>query len=595
MASEFLFFSLILGIPLLVTLLFKQTKKVMLWCAERIAAIEKIKASLFLWVVSLFSIMLLRDYLENFMQPLLPVYPPFQRIEYFLFWIPIFLTLCIFIALLSKERLLKVAKAVTFLWAITLLPPIIDFIISAGKGISMAYISGQFHFQYFSFMNLFSLQGPATIGIKIEILLACMFSILYVFVKTKSIWKAAIAPLIVYSTIFFYFITPRFIPLLRRLGIMLPFDGSMIIIHGLLVSLLVLLWIFLLKKEKLRKEKKELERFSLKKISIAFYKNISVIRHIHFSFLGIIGFLIAVSMARSFSMQNIFSLLFLLIALFFAWLFAVCLNDYYDRDIDKVSNAHRPLASAFITGKENKLLTLACFIIALFFSLLAGYVITVFIFFFMLVYGVIYSAPPFRLRRYFLIPNILIGLAHAAVLMAGFSILFQEFAMILFPINILAFALIFFTFGSMMKDAKDFEGDKQNNIHTLFTLFGLKKGKIICGLILFACGFITLFFFSTPFLLVICLVFSTAGFIAMVKSNEKTIFFLEFLFIFSIILLMAFTVSAEKLCEEKIYNTPYYDVRSCAMMQASLEYTQQRTVFFIDEDFTLLKKNYWKS
>ena len=252
---EVLFLLIMLGGPLLLGLFLKTRVGVRIgnFFDSVFQRAEGVQAHAGLWIITLLSIMLLRDYIENFSVPFLNIYDVSTRLEYFLFWVPIALSLMVLAVMVTGEKISKVSKVVVFLWPITLLPPIIDFLISGGNGITMTYILNNFDFQYFTFMDITNIGQPATIGIKIEVILASLIGLFYVFSKTRSVFKTAITPLAVYSGIFFFMSTPviasRFWKFLVS-DTQISFNVTQIVFHLLLILIFVVFWGLIYRKQK---------------------------------------------------------------------------------------------------------------------------------------------------------------------------------------------------------------------------------------------------------------------------------------------------------------------------------------------------------
>ena len=270
--------------------------------------------------------------------------------------------------------------------------------------------------------------------------------------------------------------------------------------------------------------------------------NIRPLRTLHYIFLSVFGFSIAGFLAEGMSVKNFVSLSFFLLGIVFGWLFAVFLNDVFDQESDKISNASRPLISGSLSLNSYKKLIFSFFVLAMVSGGLSGYNQLTFVFLFMLVYGFLYSAPPFRIKKLFLLPNILIAFASVAAVMGGASIIFREATSYFFPRNILALIFSFYVLASMIKDLKDYEGDKATSTKTLFTLLGVKSGKIIFSILLIILAFMIVLLLGVPQLLLPLLVINVFAIWGVFKENEKIIFGAEFVGL-AIILYFLFTFS----------------------------------------------------
>jgi len=256
--------------------------------------------------------------------------------------------------------------------------------------------------------------------------------------------------------------------------------------------------------------------------------NVRPLRTLHYVFLSIFGFMVAYFLAEGASPQKFLYLASFCMAIIFGWLFAVFLNDIFDQDSDKISSPQRPLVSGKLSLNQCKKLTFGFFVISMLFGAAAGYNSLTFVFLFVLVYGFLYSAPPFRIKKLFLLPNILIALASVAAVMGGAAIILGRPTTYLFPRNILALIFLFYAFASMIKDLKDYEGDRTVGARTLFTIFGVRAGKIIFGILLIVLAFLMVLLLGIPQLLLPLLVINAFTIWGVFKGNEKIIFGSEF-------------------------------------------------------------------
>ena len=174
-------------------------------------------------------------------------------------------------------------------------------------------------------------------------------------------------------------------------------------------------------------------------------------------------------------------------------------------------------------------------IISLVFSLLVNYKTFVLVLSFNLLYSFVYSAPPFRSRRLFFIPNIIIGFCSVTAVFIGFSIYLDPFRF--FPRALALLILIVLAISSTIKDIKDYAGDKKDDIKTIPTVFGLEKGKRIIGVLLAISFLLIPVFVKIQYLFYVSVPFSLLAYIFTVKKNEKWVFILEFIFVIILLLL----------------------------------------------------------
>lgn len=175
---------------------------------------------------------------------------------------------------------------------------------------------------------------------------------------------------------------------------------------------------------------------------------------------------------------DVFAVLMAAAAIFFSFESAVIFNDIYDYDVDRISNKNRPLVTKAIPLGEFKFIG----IIFLILSLMIAISINPTFFFLVLVYHLaafLYSAPPVRLRKYFIISNLLLSFIFLLTFYAGTSVIIPIFRLENVPSYLSLALLICFFFALTIKDIKDSDGDRIAHIQTLSTIFSPKVGNIV--------------------------------------------------------------------------------------------------------------------
>lgn len=180
-----------------------------------------------------------------------------------------------------------------------------------------------------------------------------------------------------------------------------------------------------------------------------------------------------------------------LVSIFFTWQFCISLNDIFDIEIDRISNPDRPYVKGLIERKKYIIISIIIAVISIILILFVDIISTIFIICF-LILGYIYSAPPFRLRRY-LIGTLFIGAASALSYFSGIFSGVYSLSWYQIMIGVLIFVAL--SMGTVVKDYKDYQGDKNQDIDTIFTKYGLNKGIKIATVLL-------VITFLLPFLLI---------------------------------------------------------------------------------------------
>ena len=225
---------------------------------------------------------------------------------------------------------------------------------------------------------------------------------------------------------------------------------------------------------------------------------LSPVRSLHMIQMGWFGLIQSdIAVLPDFFLSNI---IILTISILFAWWLIALVNDYYDIDIDKISNRNRLLVAV---PKYKTSLTGWLYWIGLF-SILSTISVGVTPAVIISIYiagGLIYSIPPIRLRYYIFSPSF-IGIGSMLLYLFGSSYYIVSINQWLTKINYTSVLILLFAFSlsAYIKDEKDRNSDRVDNIKTLFTLFDYKKAKTISTIFLFS-GWTMLYIFVNGMLL----------------------------------------------------------------------------------------------
>lgn len=400
---------------------------------------------------------------------------------------------------------LKVAVSV-LMWGflVIILPPIIDYLVSGGQGYWSFYkfdgIIGLWH-RYLTFFGDHPDIG-ITYGVRVEVALATLGCAAYALAITKKKSKAMLFGLIVYTTFFVLGTLPSWFTILTQgplqgfleIGpanvaqdFITPFrlfsyasrdlvsslGIRMSIILSFLVSLLAILACL---------------RFARKE-TLSFLLNIrppQIIYHGGLFFLGIGFAAVFAKVPLPVDKFSILSVLLLGLSVVLAWIASVVFNDMYDRNIDSVTNGHRPLIRQTIDISRYWSIGAVLFIASLFFSAIvfpAGAL-------FLLAYQAVawmYSAPPLRLKRLPIVASLASAIASLLVLLLGYFFAAGNNPTAKIPTNILVFLAIAYTIALPLKDFKDIEGDKKDGVWTIPVLLGDFRARVVVAVGIFFC------------------------------------------------------------------------------------------------------------
>lgn len=470
--------------------------------------------------------------------------------HYSLLYVSQFLILVILVRLLTRERIEKISKTVIVFWIIWF-PPIFDFIWSGGKGENITYPHTFEHVWDF-FVNCanpwVSFPRTAPPGIRIEFVIACLLSIIYIFIKTRNLIKSLAGALLFYISFIFYVfgflvilaygwhaVFPQ-MPPPADAGV-LPYEQifyapSLIPIAFLAPSLLYLpvivlglfVWYYLYNRQR----------------CLALVQNIRLTRSIHFCGMTLAGILLGYLVeGRDFfgvfgNPIDYLACGSLCLSVFFAFQAMVVVNDIFDVESDRISNPNRPLALGIIPLGEYKIIGLIYFLLAAFIAFNVSLTALLILFFFEALY-LVYSAPPFRLKRVFPLNMMVIGINTLVAMLLGYSIFGGVKTADKFPTGFMILIPLGFSLAANIITIKDAEADRQSGVMTLPVLLGARWGKIIIAFL--AC----LSFLAVPLILgiqqlwLVSILFGIlAGVWVLMPKWRETLFFITY-FIYALI------------------------------------------------------------
>ncbi len=339
-----------------------------------------------------------------------------------------------------------------------------------------------------------------TIAVKIQTALFIIFVIAYIFIKTKSFWKTILGGIIAYVIGFFYnsplFIFAIFAISLKKgawdaglfeimdffnkppgfLAIRYPdtevyhiFLSAIIMLCLLIVQALVIY--FLLSR---RKAKALFKSARPSRLVIQFF--------IFFS--GCVFAYTRLDNKDIWSFDFYAMILMATLAIITSWLFSVFLNDMADRKIDRISNPDRPLPQGIFKLADARNLAIITAVLTLAMALTLGFNLF-FLYLVFLALGYLYSAPPLRFKKWPLISNLTLAGSGSVVFAAGYLLFNANNTLTNLPSNIMVLVFVGLLLLSSLKDLKDYAGDRADNVYTLFTILGMRRGKIVIAIATF--------------------------------------------------------------------------------------------------------------
>ncbi|MBI4834079.1 MAG: UbiA family prenyltransferase [Planctomycetes bacterium] len=519
------------------------------------------------WMVTFACIIAIRNFLEGVLEcdkTIGFVDQPYSSIirffgHYSLFYISQALILAIILRLLTKERIEKVTKTVIVFWTITCCVPIFDFFISGGKGANIIYfhtINEVWRFFIYCANPWVDFSQNASPGIRVEFVTVTILAIIYVYIKTQNWIKSISGAIIFYLTFVFYaggffaIITHLWnsvFPHLPPANMPTPFEKmfftpSLLLVldekPGLIFLLVIVValftWFLLYDRKK----------------CAAFLHNIRLTRCVHYCGL-VVGGIILGYLVEGKNLPGVFgnpldylACVSVSLALFFGIQSLIVVNDIVDVESDRISNQDRPLVQGAIPLAEYKIIGIVCFFLMVYFSINVSHVSLMILLFFMALY-IVYSIPPFRLKRVFPLNMMVIGINSLVAMLLGYSLLGGAKTVEKFPKEFMILIPLVFFLAANIITIKDIKADKQDGVITLPVLFGEKYGKlVIAGLVLLSYLIVPLGL-NMPQLWVVSILFGIlAVLLVLEKAWNENMFFINY-FICLVIMFSSLLISGK--------------------------------------------------
>jgi 4-hydroxybenzoate polyprenyltransferase len=219
----------------------------------------------------------------------------------------------------------------------------------------------------------------------------------------------------------------------------------------------------------------------------------------------------------------------LILMVFCAWYFSVFINDIFDEKIDKISNPDRPLVSGIVKKREYTDYSLVFLFLSLIIALLFSPVIFLLIVFYHLLTW-IYSAYPFRLKKFFGVANLISATASLLFLGIGFLVFSggDLFSGIYWEVIGLLGLAYFFVLS--IKDLRDVEGDRREKIYTLPVLVGLRNARLVLASLILFFYLLSVYVFNENKLFPWAVLFGSVSFFVVAKKEVKVSWLYGWLF-----------------------------------------------------------------
>lgn len=439
---------------------------------------------------ALLAVIVVRTWLELLLEPSAAIsyfpefYPSLVDYLHVIFsWLTLFVAVALWLSVSLKIDFGFVSRATLLAFPVICIVPLIDYVFPSGISISYSHTFDSFWHTWRALFNPLESIAQISPGVRVEVALVLLFIASYGLLMQRPLWRLLLAVFGVYQIIFLFGYLPAVYSQLMGVAFSELVDAAMLPVRSSthlyalmylpLAAILVVMALFCLKKQ-WRYSCWQLVR--LERLSI---------------YVGLLAFAIllaAINALAGAELINLYDLLRMLAAclsISVLFVFSTAVNDLADVTADRISNPQRPLVTGALTASAMTQLA----VIALLFGLALALLVNEHFFFVAIAlaaFSYLYSAPPFRLKRF-------LGLAHAAlmliagsVVVAGYVVIEANLAFRKMDLPLLYSILLFFFVASHLKDIKDVSADRRVGVVTLAGLIGAESAYlVICVAVIF--------------------------------------------------------------------------------------------------------------
>jgi 4-hydroxybenzoate polyprenyltransferase len=539
--------------------------------------IENYPLSLQTWLLGFSAIMAVRLFIENFFSNFQGKSFEFfigSALVTFLFFLFSYLLILVFLKFALKEKIEKIANILLWGFWLAVLPPIIDRIWCGDFRACWSFytfdsLSGLFG-RFFTFFG----DNPSlgiTYGVRAEVFLAVMLIVFYAHLKTKNLFRSIGIGFFTYFILFILGSFPSWLTFFiyfpskslwsiqgydvaglflsgakffsfQNADFMNSLNIKMSLAYAFLSALLIIFFFWQNFREKFWPVVKNV-------------RWIQIIIHAGLVFfgtgLGAFYFPQNLPNLHGADLSEVFlpflAISNLILSAAFAWIASVFLNDQTDIEIDKITNANRPLVQGKVSSAGYGQLSLIFFLTSLALALSVG----VIFFLLIIVYQVlawIYSNWPFRLKRFPILATFISALALILLFVSGFMLLSENQEISQFPMKFFWLMAISFTISLPIKDLKDIEGDRKGGIWTVPVLLGETWSRFVIGLGIFISYALSVVLLNAKNLFIPAMILGAISFwlLQNKKISPRRVHLFVFGLLFVYVLLMAYFLFLSK-------------------------------------------------
>jgi 4-hydroxybenzoate polyprenyltransferase len=458
-------------------------------------------------------------------------------LHYPLYYVAVFSTIIIIFYLLSRQDIYKIAKVVLVFSFFIFIAPLVDLFFPLSANMSYIKLESwdMVLKSYFSLALGGSYLQGASLGIKVELIFALFGALIYLILKRVSYLKAILGSLVVYVLIITSgLITTFYSFLYQKLGSEFEYDTSLIGLSWILISLILILFIFYLRdKSKFQLWLRKINWFRTSIVWIMIILGLSLYFYQRLN---------PADLSENLPLY-IVKIIAAIFAGFLVWQIGRVMNDLADVKFDAASQNDN-LLNHFA---KNELINLLV-IYLLFFaatSLLISYEFFTILAIYLLV-GYFYCFKPIHLKRHFILASLALGFAYLLAFWAGYVLFFTKGdSLNLIPTRFSLLILLMMVLAISFKDVKDGASDHLQGMTTLVTAFGPRKAALIINFLIFIIALLPALFLKNLWLVIpgvlgyLIIFYTTSGFKDI--SNKITILLTFVAYLISAVLIINLT------------------------------------------------------
>ncbi|MCS7244615.1 MAG: UbiA family prenyltransferase [candidate division WOR-3 bacterium] len=469
----------------------------------------------------------------------------FIFLHQYAFFFAVYLVLSSIIKLFFPYKsTINIIKIVFSFSIIIITPPIVDAIFGGNFRPQYIFSFEEFLYSLFNLFNPFVELRALSPGMRIELLVAVLGIFLWSFAWGKSILKSTFIVLIFLITTGVIGSFPSFISReYFKTFSLIETDTQRYALINLYFIILSLIFLF---------------PHHVKNIfKMRIYKFLYYLPFLVF------GFIIGLKVVR-FTYQSVFSNIFdflgifnIILCLFLTFLIALIVNDYFDREIDKINQKRNVFNEGIL--KENEFFGYISILTILNLSIALSTSYSIFVIILVILSSsILYSIEPVRLKRFWIISTLNLSFIALMSVVLAIGYFYKENPILILNEKLVLSILFGISLGFGLKDMSDVEGDKRGNIFTAYTMFG-SFGKYVQG-ILASLSFVIVSLLLNINIL-IGLTFSILCFLFAIQKKFYEILFLILFGIFSFICFLKI------MKESNFFRTVHYNYSKLEIVQ----------------------------